>query len=396
MTFDLKRYSNALSRLVAQRSVSCALPQWDTSNKAVIEQLAEDFTELGFQIEIIPVPEHPGKYNLLATLGRGEGGLVFAGHSDTVPYDAQHWSSDPFTLTEREGKLYGLGATDMKGFFPAVMEAVRDIDAAKLQAPIIVLATADEESSMSGARALLDTGVAPGRYAVVGEPTGMRPINMHKGILMESIRVLGKSGHSSNPALGNSALEAMHEVTTELIRYRQELQSRFHNPGFAVAVPTLNLGCIHGGDGANRICGQCELHFDLRSVPGMHNDELRADINRRLAPIAERREIDIVFSTLFEGVDPLLQPRDSDLIRACEALTGASAEAVGFATEAPFYRQLDMQAVVMGPGSIDQAHQPDEFIAIEQLPPAIDVLRSLIHHFCLGSAPTTANHKGQA
>jgi acetylornithine deacetylase len=128
----------------------------------------------------------------------------------------------------------------------------------------------------------------------------------------------------------------------------------------------------------------------------MHNDELRADINRRLAPIAERREIDIVFSTLFEGVDPLLQPRDSDLIRACEALTGASAEAVGFATEAPFYRQLDMQAVVMGPGSIDQAHQPDEFIAIEQLPPAIDVLRSLIHHFCLGSAPTTANHKGQA
>ncbi|WP_339615645.1 acetylornithine deacetylase [uncultured Gilvimarinus sp.] len=396
MTFDLKRYSNALSRLVAQRSVSCALPQWDTSNKAVIEQLAEDFTELGFQIEIIPVPEHPGKYNLLATLGRGEGGLVFAGHSDTVPYDAQHWSSDPFTLTEREGKLYGLGATDMKGFFPAVMEAVRDIDATKLQAPIIVLATADEESSMSGARALLDTGVAPGRYAVVGEPTGMRPINMHKGILMESIRVLGKSGHSSNPALGNSALEAMHEVTTELIRYRQELQSRFHNPGFAVAVPTLNLGCIHGGDGANRICGECELHFDLRSVPGMHNDELRADINRRLAPIAERREIDIVFSTLFEGVDPLLQPRDSDLIRACEALTGASAEAVGFATEAPFYRQLDMQAVVMGPGSIDQAHQPDEFIAIEQLPPAIDVLRSLIHHFCLGSAPTTANHKGQA
>lgn len=394
MTFDLNRYTQTLARLVAQPSVSCALPQWDTSNKAVIDQLAEDFAALGFQTDIIAVPEHPGKYNLLATLGRGEGGLVFAGHSDTVPYDADQWSSDPFTLTEREGRLYGLGATDMKGFFPAVMEAVRDIDPARLRAPIVVLATADEESSMSGARALLDTGIAPGRYAVVGEPTGMRPINMHKGILMESIRVLGKSGHSSNPALGNSALEAMHEVTSELIKYRGELQQRFHNPGFAVAVPTLNLGCIHGGDGANRICGECELHFDLRSVPDMHNDELRHEINRRLVPIAERRKIDIVFSTLFEGVDPLLQPRDSELIRACEKLTGATAEAVGFATEAPFYRQLDMQAVVMGPGSIDQAHQPDEFIAIEQLAPAIDVLRSLIHHFCISSTATKANHKG--
>ncbi|WP_049723491.1 acetylornithine deacetylase [Gilvimarinus polysaccharolyticus] len=396
MTLNLKRYTHHLSRLVAQRSVSCALPEWDTSNKGVIDQLAEDFSELGFQVEVIAVPEHPGKYNLLATLGRGEGGLVFAGHSDTVPFDAKHWSSDPFTLTERDGKLYGLGATDMKGFFPAVMEAVRDIDPTKLQAPIIVLATADEESSMSGARALLNTGIAPGRYAVVGEPTGMRPINMHKGILMESIRVLGKSGHSSNPALGNSALEAMHEVTGELIHYRQELQTRFHNPGFTVAVPTLNLGCIHGGDGANRICGECELHFDLRSVPGMHNDELRAEINHRLAPIAERRQIDIVFSTLFEGVDPLLQPRDSDLIRACEMLTGVTAEAVGFATEAPFYRQLDMQAVVMGPGSIDQAHQPDEFIAIDQLAPAIKVLKSLIHHFCQRQTSAPPHHKGQA
>jgi len=396
MSFDLKRYIRTLSRLVAHPSISCALPQWDTSNLAVIEQLAEDFASLGFAIEIIPIAGHPGKFNLIATLGRGAGGLVFAGHSDTVAYDAERWCSDPFTLTQREGKLYGLGATDMKGFFPAVMEAVRGINPAALQAPIVVLATADEESSMSGARALLDTGHAPGRYVVVGEPTGMVPVNMHKGILMESIRVLGKSGHSSNPALGNSALEAMHEVTTELLNYRQELQARFNNPGFAVAVPTLNLGCIHGGDSANRICGECELHFDLRSVPDMHNDELRGDIQRRLAPIAERRKIDIVFSTLFEGVDPFLQPRDSQLIRACERLTGASAEAVGFATEAPFYRQLDMQAVVMGPGSIDQAHQPDEFIAIEQLVPAVNVLTSLIQHFCLSPLSVTQNPTGPA
>lgn len=382
MDLDLTLYTHTLAKLVAQPSVSCALPQWDTSNKAVIDQLANDFAALGFRIEITAVPNHPGKFNLLATLGQGEGGLVFAGHSDTVPYDPERWHTDPFTLTEREGKLYGLGATDMKGFFPAVMAAVRGLNPATLKQPVIVLATADEESSMSGARALVEAGAAPGRYAVVGEPTGMRPINMHKGILMESIRVLGKSGHSSNPALGNSALEAMHEITAELIRYRDELQSRFHNPGFAVAVPTLNLGCIHGGDGANRICGDCELHFDLRSVPGMHNDELRHEFSRRLTPIAERRHIDIVFSALFTGVDPLLQPNNAALVRTCEALTGHSAQAVGFATEAPFYRQLGMQAVVMGPGSIDQAHQPDEFIAIEQIEPAVRVLRGLIQQFC--------------
>src|SRR5690606_30733493 len=151
---------------------------------------------------------HAGKYNMLATLGEGDGGLVFAGHSDTVPYDEHSWHSDPLSLTERDGKLYGLGATEMTGFFPAVLEAVRLIEPAKLTRPIMVLATADEESSMSGARALVTAGAFKARYAVVGEPTGLTPVNMHKGILMEAIRVRGKSGHSSNPDLGNSALEA--------------------------------------------------------------------------------------------------------------------------------------------------------------------------------------------
>lgn len=383
MSPDLKRYKEQLGQLVAEPSVSCALPSLDMSNRGVIDLLANWLCDCGFTVEIIPVASQTGKFNLLATLGKGDGGLVFAGHSDTVPCDEKLWQSDPFKLGERDGRLFGLGATDMKGFFPAVLEAVRQIDPSKLQQPVMVLATADEESSMSGARQLAKHGGLKARYAVVGEPTGLRPIHMHKGILMESIRVVGAAGHSSNPALGNNALEAMHEVMAELLAYRNELQERYRNPGFAVETPTLNLGCIHGGDSANRICGECELHFDLRSTPGMHNDELRQQISRRLTPLAERRRVDLVFSTLFEGVDAFFQDADSELIKTCERLTGQSPTSVNFATEAPFYRQMGMQTVVMGPGSIDQAHQRNEFIALDQIAPAVNSFRGLIENLCM-------------
>ncbi len=384
---DLNRYKSFLHQLVAEPSVSCAVPSWDMSNQKVIELLANWLTGHGFECQIMPVPNHPGKFNLLASIGSGDGGLLFAGHSDTVPYDEHLWHSDPLSLSEKDGRLYGLGATDMKGFFPAVLEAIKDLDAGKLKQPVMVLATADEESSMSGARALVAAGGLKARYAVVGEPTQMTPIHMHKGILMEAIRVKGAAGHSSNPALGNSALEAMHEVMGELIRYRQDLQQRHQNPGFAVSIPTLNLGCIHGGDGANRICGECELHFDLRSIPGMHNDQLREQITGLLTPIAERRQLDIVFSTLFEGVDPFHQDKNSELIRTCERLTGQEAASVAFATEAPFFRELGLQTVVMGPGSIDQAHQSNEYIDINQLEPAVETLRRMIEHFCMEETP---------
>lgn len=384
MTVDLKRYQHHLQQLVALPSVSCAVPEWDMSNRAVIDYLANCFADLGFNTQLMSLAQ-TGKANLVATLGSGEGGLVLAGHSDTVPYDADRWQSDPFTLTERGGKLYGLGATDMKGFFPVIIEAVKPYIGQPFKHPLIVLATADEESSMSGARALAKTGIpgATPRYAVIGEPTELVPIRMHKGIMMEAVRVRGQSGHSSNPALGNNALEAMNQVMNELIGLRSELQLKYRNAGFAVQTPTLNLGCIHGGDGANRICGACELHFDLRLLPGMDNDEMRAAIQQRLTPIAERSGTDIVLSSLFEGVDPFGEDEQSELIKLCEQLTGNHSESVAFATEAPFMQQLGMQTVVMGPGSINQAHQPDEFIPLDQIEPAVNIVRRLIEKYCL-------------
>ena len=193
-----------IERLVAEPSVSSVSPDWDQSNIRVIDLLAEWFSALGFEIEKLPVPNCPGKFNLVASAGSGPDGLVLSGHTDTVPYDEHRWSSDPFKLMQRDNRLYGLGTADMKSFFALVLEAVRDLDLAKLKNPLIILATADEESTMCGAKSLVDANHRLGRHAIIGEPTGLKPVRMHKGISMESIRLTGQSGHSSNCLLYTS------------------------------------------------------------------------------------------------------------------------------------------------------------------------------------------------
>ncbi|KAA1175608.1 acetylornithine deacetylase [Marinobacter salinexigens] len=372
-----------LARLISLPSISSASSEWDHSNEAVINTLAEWLKPLGFSVEILDVPGMPGKFNLIATLGTGPGGLVLSGHTDTVPFDDKRWQSDPFTLTERDGKWYGLGTCDMKGFFALAIEAAREFAEQPLKEPLIILATADEESSMNGARALAEAGKPKARYAVIGEPTGLRPVRMHKGIMMERLAFEGQSGHSSNPALGRNAMEGMHEAMGELLALRQQWQARYQNPAFEVQVPTLNLGCIHGGDNPNRICARCELHFDLRPLPGMDMETLRQAIVSRVQPVAERRELGLIFEPLFDGVPPFETAADARLVKACEALTGHTAHAVAFATEAPWLQKLGLETLVMGPGSIDQAHQPDEYLALSELEPTVNILKGLIRQFCL-------------
>ncbi len=372
-----------MNELLSEMSVSSTSPEWDSGNVAVINKLADWLGSLGFNCQIMPLPGKSNKANLIATLGTGSGGLVLSGHTDTVPYNENRWDMNPLGLTERDNKLYGLGATDMKGFFPIAIEAAKSVLDKTLSEPLIILATADEESSMDGARALVDQGLPKARFAVIGEPTNLRPIRMHKGMMMEAVTVEGRAGHSSNPSLGNNALEAMHWVMADILAFRSELQQQYNNPLFDVAVPTLNLGCIHGGDNPNRICGQCELHFDLRALPGMNNDELHAALDQRLKPLAQRLGINISLRALVKNIQPFEQSPDSELVKAAEQLTGYSAEPVAFATEAPFLQQLGMQTIVMGPGSIDQAHQPNEYMALNQVQPAVDLFTRLIGKFCL-------------
>ena len=164
-----------LRSLIETPSVSCTSAALDQSNIAVINQLATWLESLGFKTTVQPLPKVPGKANLIATLGRGTGGLVLAGHTDTVPYDDSHWSQSPFSLTERDGRLYGLGTCDMKGFPIAIRPP--PVRWAQLKAPLTIVATSDEESSMAGARALAAADIPQARFAVIGEPTDFRPIS---------------------------------------------------------------------------------------------------------------------------------------------------------------------------------------------------------------------------
>ena len=372
-----------MRHLIGSPSVSSVSPEWDKSNAQVIDHLAGWCESLGFRVEHLPIAGHPGKFNLVASAGTGPEGLVLSGHTDTVPYDEARWSSDPFRLTERENRWYGLGTCDMKGFFAVALEAIGDLDLSSLKHPLILVATADEESSMCGAKALVDTHRRLGRHAVIGEPTGMRPVRLHKGIGMEAIRLTGRSGHSSDPALGVNALDGMYLVMAELIDWRSELQQRYRNPLFAVDVPTINLGHIHGGDNPNRICAHCELHFDIRPLPGMDLAELRGEIDRRIGARLQDSGLRFERVSLFEGIPAMETPAQSPIIQAAEALTGYAAGAVAFGTEGPYLNALGMQTVIMGPGSIEQAHQPDEFLALEQIEPAKRILRGLIRRFCM-------------
>ena len=370
-----------MAQLIETPSISCTHPDIDMSNQPVIHLLANWLNDLDFKVEIIPVDD--GKSNLIATRGSGDGGLVLAGHTDTVPYDENRWQHNPFKLTEANNRLYGLGTSDMKAFLALAIEAALMFKAEDYKQPLIILATCDEETTMEGAKTLVDISKPKARYAVIGEPTGMKPIRMHKGILMETIRINGLAGHSSDPRLGHNAMEAMHTVIGELMLWRDELQQQYHNPLFEVPVPTMNLGHIHGGDNPNRICGSCELHIDIRPLPGMSLDDLRHQLEQRLSRVIPENGFKLETFPLFSGIPAMETASTSKLVQAAEKLTGQASGSVAFGTEAPFLTQLGIETLILGPGNIDQAHQPDEYLELNRIQPTIDILRKLIHQFCI-------------
>lgn len=375
--------------LVSERSISSTVPALDTSNRAVLAHLAQWAEDAGMQVRWLDVPEAPGKANLLCTLGHGEGGLVLAGHSDTVPFDENAWQSDPFKPETRDDRLYGLGATDMKGFLALALEAIRQVEEGQLTSPVMLLATADEETTMSGARALAASGQLPGRFAVVGEPTDLQPVRMHKGVLMESVQIVGRTGHSSKPHLGLNAIDGMHTVLKVLSAYRDEL-AKTHvvrdagGLSLEVPYPTVNFGRIQGGDAANRICGACELSFDVRLVPGMTLDGTRAAFRTRIEEALAGTGLTVQFGEEFGGVEPFVNDADSPLVRAVEELTDTPARAVTYGTEGPLYAAAGLDTLIWGPGSIDVAHQPNEYLPLAQMVPTVDGLTRLIQRFCTG------------
>ncbi|MEJ2515014.1 MAG: acetylornithine deacetylase [Gammaproteobacteria bacterium] len=384
MTPSLPSLESMIRRLVAIPSVSSPRRDLDQGNRAVCEAVGEWMEHLGLSVQIRPLPGAGHKFNLIARAGGdADDGLVLSGHTDTVPWDDGAWRLDPFEGVVRDGRLYGLGSADMKSFFAVVAHALRRLDLDRLRRPLVVLATADEESGMAGARALADAGQRPGARVIIGEPTGLVPVNRHKGILMEQVRLQGRSGHSSDPAAGLNAIDGMGEVVRALQDFRRDIAGRFRDEAFAVPEATLNFGRIEGGDSPNRICGSCTLSLDLRTPPGGRVSALREELRRAVCQRLENSGFRIGFDALFEGVDPL-EPGETDVLaRACAEAAGHACAAVSFGTEGPFFRRLGMEVVILGPGDIAVAHQPDESIELAEAERAVDLLAGLVHRFCI-------------
>lgn len=381
----LPQFDEMLTTLVSEPSVSSASADIDRSNLRVIEHLANWLDSLGFKTDLIPLPDNPKKANLIARLGpeAATGGLVLAGHTDTVPYDESKWHSDPFSVKVEDDKLFGLGTCDMKGFFPVALESVASFVDKELAAPITIIATSDEESSMAGARHLAATAETKADYAIIGEPTGLTPIYAHKGIAFMTIKLQGESGHSSNPDLGCNALDAMYDVMGELIQFRAELATHNQNPAFEVHVPTLNLGCMQAGDSPNRICSHAALQIDLRLLPGMDTHATIEMLLYRLQQSIAHCDTQLELSTHYPPIPPFETDIEGDLVKTLAKLSGHAPGTVAFGTEGHFLQSLGMETVIFGPGNIDQAHQPNEYLARDQIGPASDVLRHVIKRYCL-------------
>ncbi|MGK4329745.1 acetylornithine deacetylase [Lonsdalea quercina] len=381
MKMNLPPFIELYRALIATPSISATDSDLDQSNESLINLLAGWFTDLGFHVEVQPVPGTRHKFNMLARRGEGSGGLLLAGHTDTVPFDDGRWTRDPFTLTEHDNRLYGLGTADMKGFFAFILDTLRDIDPATLSKPLYILATADEETTMAGAKYFSESTRIRPDCAIIGEPTSLQPVRAHKGHMSKAIRIQGQSGHSSDPARGVNAIELMHESITHLMTLRNTLQERYHNPAFHIPYPTMNFGHIHGGDAANRICGCCELHMDIRPLPGMALNDINGLVTEALEPVSSRWPGRLTINELHPPIPGYECQADSPLAQVVEKLLGQPTEVVNYCTEAPFIQQL-CPTLVLGPGSINQAHQPDEYIDTSFIKPTRTLIAQLIHRFC--------------
>ncbi|TDF36629.1 acetylornithine deacetylase [Alteromonadaceae bacterium M269] len=368
--------------LIETPSISAFDEKMDHSNERLIHWLSNVFGDFGFNISIQKVPNTRGKFNMLARVGSGEGGLLLSGHSDTVPYDEGKWQFDPFQATEKEGKIYGLGTCDMKGFFAFILHALHDIPLNTLKKPLYVLATADEETSMAGARFFVEQQLIKPDVAIIGEPTELKPIYKHKGHMAHSIDIEGKAGHSSDPAKGVNAMEIMHQAMGALIDLKTTLSEAHRDTDFSVPETTLNLGHIHGGDGENRICGHCRLNFDIRPVPTLSDDEAIKRIDSALAPIQKQFPDRITRSLMYPTAPSFACRNETQIIELAEEITGFSATSANYSTEAPFINALGCDTLVLGPGSIEQAHQPNEYIDLSYVDPTTKLLQHLIKQVC--------------
>ena len=353
------------------------------SNLGLIEFARDELARLGVSSNLI-YDAARNKANLFATLSAEPdrlktGGLVISGHTDTVPVDGQDWSSDPFVANHRDGRIHGRGTADMKGFIAIALAAVPKFLAAQEKLPLHLSLTYDEETTFFGVRDLLadlaDRGIRPAG-CIIGEPTDMRAIVAHKGKRDLCCRVRGREAHSSLTPEGVNAIEFAARLIAFIRRRPIACRAKKrHDARFAVPYTTLQTGVIKGGIAVNVVPRDCEFTFEMRNLPATSTDELTRTIvehaERELVP--EMRRVASDAGIAFEcGMDlPAFGiAADHPLVRWAQQVastTHLSAGAVGFATEASMFSKAGVPTVVIGPGSIDQAHKPDEYISYDQV-----------------------------
>jgi len=334
------------------------------------------------------VPSEDGeKASLYATIGDGKsGGIGLSGHSDCVSVEGQNWTSDPFTLTERDGKLYGRGTCDMKGFIACVLASVPLFKAQKLKEPVHIIVSYDEEVGCAGVRPLLERlgrDLPRPRAVIVGEPTSMGVIDAHKRIDVYRTTVTGKEAHSSLPALGVNAISCAAELIGELDRIAERIAMTENDQRFEPPYSTVSVGVIDGGTAPNIVPKTCTFRWQVRSLPSAPADEspraLSAFAETALVPKMRKVAKDAGVET--EGqtsVPAFTAAAQSDAVALAMALTGANrTRTVSYATEAGLFEQAGCSAVICGPGDIAQAHAADEFVSIAQLEACLKFLDDL-------------------
>jgi acetylornithine deacetylase len=328
------------------------------------------------------------KANLFATLGPDRpGGVVLSGHTDVVPVDDQPWDTDPFTLVERDGRLYGRGSADMKSFIAIALALVPEFLRDDLAAPVHLALSYDEEVGCFGADRLIAqlraAGLAPAAV-IVGEPTGMRAVNAHKGVYSFTTTVTGHEAHSSATHVGVNAVMAAAELIGCLAALADEMKSRAeHDSGFDPPYTTVHVGTIEGGTALNIIPRRCRFSWEYRLLPGAEASEIIDSFNAFAATLEPRMravaETAAIHTEPLASVVGLVSEADTAAERLVLALTGSNrAGKVSFVTEAGLFQQAGMSAVVCGPGHIAQAHKPNEFIDDEQVEACIAFMRRLI------------------
>lgn len=370
-----------LGRFVSYPTVSA------DSNLAMISDIAERLGDAGARVDL-QTSADGRKANLFGSLGPEEqGGIVLSGHSDVVPVEGQDWSSDPFEMVERNGRLYGRGTCDMKGFIAAVVAKVPEFAALPLSKPLHFAFTYDEETGCLGAQALVrwlkDHDIRP-RLAIIGEPTMMAVIEGHKGCCEYTTRFHGLAGHGSQPECGVNAVEYAVRYVARLMELGVALKSRSPaNSPFDPPWTTINTGALTGGFAHNVIPEEAQIEWEFRPVQASDfafvKDEMEDYVSSVLLPAMQKVSPSARISTEVmgevAGLEPTTQNEARDILLE---LTGSNrADVVAFGTEAGIFSSLGMSAVVCGPGSIEQAHKPDEYLALDQLQSCLDMLDGL-------------------